>query len=243
MKELEDRFLERFFTTTQFTERRAEIVNFEQHETESLYDAWERFKLLLRRCPNLNKNNMEHMKNFIKGLKSQTHMLLYASTRGIILQMIEPQVKDLIEKMCMNEYYLKSEWSVKLETIDTLKGMLPLDTHKTLLSQIELLNRKLAESSSGRANVSQVQVLRCDFYGGEHANERCSLEGTSVEVQFAGFQKKNPYSNTYNSGWKDHPNFRWSNNPNSCQPKDATKLISPVSKEVIIVKGDLAEFH
>lgn len=39
-KELEDNFLERFFTTTQFAERRAEITNFEQQEIESLYDSW-----------------------------------------------------------------------------------------------------------------------------------------------------------------------------------------------------------
>lgn len=38
-KELEDKFLEIFFTTSQFTERRAEIVNFKQQETESLYDS------------------------------------------------------------------------------------------------------------------------------------------------------------------------------------------------------------
>lgn len=51
-KELEDKLLERFFTTTQFAERRVEIVKFKQQKTESLYDSWERFKLLLCRCPN-----------------------------------------------------------------------------------------------------------------------------------------------------------------------------------------------
>lgn len=58
-KELEDKFLEIFFTTMQFSEWRAEIVNFKQQETESLYDSWERFKLLLRMCPNHNMSNMD----------------------------------------------------------------------------------------------------------------------------------------------------------------------------------------
>lgn len=47
-KELEDKFLETFFTTTKFSDQRAKIVNFEQQETKSLYDSWERFNLLLR---------------------------------------------------------------------------------------------------------------------------------------------------------------------------------------------------
>lgn len=93
--------------------------------------------------------------------------------------------------------------------------MLPLDTHIARLAQIELLNKKLVGSNLGRSNVSQVQELRCALCGGKHANERCLLEGTSEEDQFAKFQKKNPYSNTYNLGWKDHPNFCWSNNKNS----------------------------
>lgn len=49
-------------------------------------------------------NNMEKMQNFIKYLKSQTRMLLDASVEGTICQITESEVKDLIEKMCMNEY-------------------------------------------------------------------------------------------------------------------------------------------
>lgn len=55
----------------------------------------------------------------------------------------------------------------------TPKGMLPLDTHTALLAQIELLSKKLVQSSLGKANASQVQAPKCDFCGGDHANERC----------------------------------------------------------------------
>lgn len=110
---------------------------------------------------------------------------------------------------------MKSERSVKIEIVGMPKGMLPLYTHTALLAQVELLNKKLIERSLGRANVGHVQALRCDFCGGEHANGRCSLEWTSEEAQFANFQQNNPFSNTYNPGWKDHPNFCWNNNQNS----------------------------
>lgn len=100
-KKLEDTFLERFFTTTQFAERRAKITNFEQREIESLYDLWERFKLLLYRCPNHNMNSIEKMHNFIKDLKSRIRILLDAYAGGTIRTITEPQVKDLIEKMCL----------------------------------------------------------------------------------------------------------------------------------------------
>jgi hypothetical protein len=31
--------------------------------------------------------------------------------------------------------------------------------------------------------------------------------------------KNNPYSNTYNAGWRNHPNFSWSNNQNVHNPQ------------------------
>jgi homoserine trans-succinylase len=31
--------------------------------------------------------------------------------------------------------------------------------------------------------------------------------------------KNNPYSNTYNAGWRNHPNFLWSNNQNVQNPQ------------------------
>lgn len=94
------------------------------------------------------------------------------------------------------------------------KGMLIVDTHIALLGHIELLNKKLVKGCLNKANMSQVQALNCEFCGGEHENRRCSLGGVCEEAQFSIFQKKNPYSNTYNPGWKDHSNFRWSNNQN-----------------------------
>lgn len=150
-------------------------------------------------------NNMDQMQNFIKGLKSQTRKLLDASARGTIRQMNEPQVKDLIKKMCMNEYRAKSKISVKFEMVGTPKGMLTVNTQTALLAQIELLNKQLVEGFLNRGNVSQIQALMCDLCGGEHVNERCSLEGTSEEVQFANFQKNNLYSNMYKEGSPKFP--------------------------------------
>jgi hypothetical protein len=49
----------------------SEILNFKQHDTKSLYEACERFKLLKRKCPNHNTDVMEQMKIFSGGMKMQ----------------------------------------------------------------------------------------------------------------------------------------------------------------------------
>ena len=45
------KFLTKFFPPQMTSQLRVEISQFRQGESESLYDAWDRFKDLLRRCP------------------------------------------------------------------------------------------------------------------------------------------------------------------------------------------------
>ena len=49
-EELMEAYLGRFFPPSLISERRREIIVFQQREDESLYVAWERFKRLLKRC-------------------------------------------------------------------------------------------------------------------------------------------------------------------------------------------------
>ena len=74
-------------------------------------------------------------------------------------------------------------------------------------------------------NSIEKESLVCEFCGGRgHSSENCqkgSLFSTNLmeQAQFvSNFQRQNsPYSNTYNSGWRNHPNFSW-NNQNVLKP-------------------------
>ena len=49
--EMVEAFMGRFFPHALTLERRGEIIILKQDEDESLYNAWERYKKLLKRCP------------------------------------------------------------------------------------------------------------------------------------------------------------------------------------------------
>ena len=49
-EELVEAYMSRFFPLSLTFERRGEIIVFKQGEDASLYNAWERFKRLLKRC-------------------------------------------------------------------------------------------------------------------------------------------------------------------------------------------------
>lgn len=161
-KELEEKFLERFFTTTRFIERKAEITQFEQQETESLYDACERFNLLIHKFPNHNMSDMKQMQNFINGLQAQVQMLLDASIGGTIRTLTEPQVKELIEKMSLNEYNFANTRGLNtLETKNKFHIELTLGGYEKILTKLEVLNPKSDTSCTTQESPNNVIFVLC----------------------------------------------------------------------------------
>ncbi|KAJ8633022.1 hypothetical protein MRB53_026358 [Persea americana] len=49
--DLAQKFLAKLFPPTKIARMRNDITSFAQHDSETLYEAWERFKDLLRKCP------------------------------------------------------------------------------------------------------------------------------------------------------------------------------------------------
>ena len=50
-EELVEAYMIKFFPLALTSERRGEIIVFKHREDESLYNSWERYKRLLKRCP------------------------------------------------------------------------------------------------------------------------------------------------------------------------------------------------
>lgn len=56
------------------------------------------------------------------------------------------------------------------------------------------------------AQVQRVQAINCEICGASHF--AMHYVATAQQVEEINFLKQNnPYSNTYNPDWKNHPNF------------------------------------
>jgi hypothetical protein len=150
-KELEDKFLGRFFTHTLFKKRKSEILSFKQHKSESLCEAYEHFKILMRRCSNHNISALEQMQLFTAGMKMQYPMILDALAGGSIKIKTHEETKDLVEQICQNEYNMSHDRNRK--TV----GVIKVDKEVAYKVEIELLKRHLAEkrSQGGKCKVGR----------------------------------------------------------------------------------------
>jgi hypothetical protein len=101
-------------------------------------------------------------------------------------------------------------------------------------------------SPSQQAAPHQVCAICSQF---DHTTNTCSFY-SSVDQEQANYvgqnnypPKNNPYSNTYNLGWQNHPNFSWSNNQNALnfqgQQRNSQPTAQPVQEPK---KGDLESF-
>ncbi|GKD38475.1 reverse transcriptase domain-containing protein, partial [Tanacetum coccineum] len=61
-------FLEKYFPPSMVTKLRNDITNFRQEPDESLFEAWERYKLSIDRCPNHNMLPVTQIDTFYNGL-------------------------------------------------------------------------------------------------------------------------------------------------------------------------------
>ena len=84
-----------------------------------------------------------------------------------------------------------------------------IDAITALSAQVTSLTNMVKAMTSAPAAVKQVAELFCVYCGEEHDFDNCL--GNPVSVNYVGnFNRQvqnNPYSNTYNPGWKQHPNF------------------------------------
>ncbi|KAL2541769.1 Clathrin heavy chain 1 [Abeliophyllum distichum] len=95
----------------------------------------------------------------------------------------------------------------------------------TLTKHVELLVRTQMQG----VNAIQATIM-CENCGANHLTLDCMLLASPEQVNFVQnntHQQYNPYSQTYNPGWKQYPNFRWSENQHSGNAYNAQQERGP----------------
>ncbi|XP_062094095.1 uncharacterized protein LOC133800149 [Humulus lupulus] len=219
-EDLAQKFPAKYLPLAKSARIRGEINNFCQFEGESLYDAWERFKELLRKCPHhgIVKWMLEH--TFYNGLKGNIRTIIDAAAGGEFMRKSANEAYELLEEMAMNNYNWPSQRENK-----KVAGVLEVDPIAMLTAQIVSLTKQIQQQSNNSAQAMQLQPapISCETCGGPHHFQQCpAMSSYSVDdipleqVQAIGIfprqPNNNPYPNNYTPTYKNHPNLSWSNN-------------------------------
>nr|GEV70318.1 reverse transcriptase domain-containing protein [Tanacetum cinerariifolium] len=92
-------FLEKYFPPSLVTKLINKITNFRQRPDESLFKAWERYKLSIDRCLNHNMLPVSQIDTFYNGLTLKYRDTINAAAGGTFMKRRLEECYDLIENM------------------------------------------------------------------------------------------------------------------------------------------------
>ncbi|XP_022856879.1 uncharacterized protein LOC111377952 [Olea europaea var. sylvestris] len=196
-EELTRKFCNKFFPPAKAAKIRLEIQTFQQRDGESYHEAWNRFKELMRKCPNHGITIGNQVQYFYMGLSSLSKSQVDSSAGGSIIGKSEQQCMDLFELIATTHSMFSSE--------------------------------RVSQTKGAHAVIAGPSCENC---GANHLTENCTSLGFPEEqINFIqnGSRNFNPFSQTFNPGWRQHPNFRWSDNQqgsssNNNQPEKRPNL-------------------
>ncbi|XP_058741475.1 uncharacterized protein LOC131613854 [Vicia villosa] len=132
---LEEKFLERFYSQNRFFDAKTTTAVFSQGSNESLNEAWERYKAMLRKCKGHDFAEVDQIHMFHNGLTPTNKTLLDATTGGSLMSKTPAEATQIIERMALNDRQGNHDRTVR----DKKPGLLELTNSDALLAQNKLL--------------------------------------------------------------------------------------------------------
>ncbi|XP_058756178.1 uncharacterized protein LOC131629405 [Vicia villosa] len=214
---LEENFLERYFPQSRFMEAKTAIAVFTQGSNESLNEAWERFKSILRKCKGHGFDDLTQIHIFRNGLQPVHKTLLDATAGGSLISKSAKDATMIIDRMELNDLQTQHDRSLSQRK----PGVLELNTNDAILAQnkilsqqVELLTKQMSKLPQQMKEIHGMQmtsqVASCEFCEGDHPTGFCPPpEGEEVNYvnnQHQGYQRQPPYHN--NSYQRNNQGFQ-----------------------------------
>ncbi|KAJ9167352.1 hypothetical protein P3X46_022013 [Hevea brasiliensis] len=167
-------------------------------DDESLYEAWERYKDLQRRCPHHGIPKWMLVQHFYNGVSPAIRSTIDASSGGDLMEKSEDEAFSALDKIAYNNY----QWSCERNEIKKPAGMFELDAMNMINAKFDALTRKMDKlsmkvysSAGGSSNSAEVGAANVNSWR-NHPN----FSWGGRQGQHQNFQQP--------SGYQQHQNFQ-----------------------------------
>ncbi|GKA37385.1 retrovirus-related pol polyprotein from transposon TNT 1-94 [Tanacetum coccineum] len=168
-EDLKTKFLSKYCPPARTAKKMEEINNFQQEPNVTLYQAWERFKELLMKCPQHYLMEMQEVILFYNGLDVQTRQIL--DSKGAIPSKTASDAKVAIQEMAeySQKWHNGTSRTRSTETSDRLAA---------IQAQLNNLGREIKKVNE-KVYAAQVGYEQCK---GPHYTKDCPIkEGKTLK--------------------------------------------------------------
>ncbi|GJT76062.1 reverse transcriptase domain-containing protein [Tanacetum coccineum] len=177
------KFLSKYFPPSMVTKLRNESTKVEQKPHESLFEAWERYKLSIDRCPNHNMLLVNQIDTFYNGLTLSHRDTINAAAGGIFMQKTPKECYKLIENMTAHH----NHWDTSTSRDETSRNISSTTTTESteVVRQLEMMNKNFVEMIRQIQTIKSVDT-KCKTCGGPHSFTECpAADGYTQEAVYA----------------------------------------------------------
>ena len=151
--------MSRFFPPTLTSKKRGEIIVFKQGEEDILFNAWERFKRLLKRCPMHGIDLTIQMNIFYHAMNYAAKGIIDASCCRAFKRRSVEEARQLIEDLSKCNYKAPSEAS---GSSSRLKGSALIELNRMIAIEVKLdaMMNKLGSNERRMHNAHEVGAVK-----------------------------------------------------------------------------------
>lgn len=188
---------------------RKEICDIRQDNRESLYEYWEWFKKLCASYPYHQISEKLLIQYFYEGLLHIDSSMIDVASGGALVDKTLEAAKNLIANMAANSH----QFGTRLDTLSKHVNGVNVSSIEQQLASLTTLVHQMTTCTMQTAKACEI----CSLVS--HPTNMCPtlqeefVEHVNAADSFPGQPRRNydPYSNTYNQGWRDYPNLSYEN--------------------------------
>ncbi|RVW73732.1 Transposon Ty3-I Gag-Pol polyprotein [Vitis vinifera] len=263
--DLQAEFLKKFFPTHRTNGLKRQISNFSAKENEKFYECWERYMEAINACPHHGFDTWLLVSYFYDGMSSSMKQLLETMCGGDFMSKNPEEAMDFLNYVAEVsrgwDEPTKGEvgkMKSQLSAYNAKAGMYTLKEEDDTKAKFAAVTRRLEELELKKMHEVQavaeapVQVKLCpNCQSYEHLVEECPTISAEREMfgeqaNVVGQFKPNnnaPYGNTYNSSWRNHPNFSWKPRaPQYQQPDQPSQQPSSLEQAIVNLSKVVGDF-
>ncbi|GJR77835.1 reverse transcriptase domain-containing protein [Tanacetum coccineum] len=189
--QMASKFLSKYFPPSMVTKLRNEITNFRQLPDESLFEAWERYKLAIDRCPNHNMLPVTQIDTFYNGLTLRHRDTINAAAGGTFMKRRPEECYDLIENMTAHH----NDWDTSAQRCESSSSITSSN------AEIAALKNEMSEMNKNFLKMFQNQQINSvtpsyETCGGPHPYHECQATSGHIQNVYAA-GAYNQGGNTY----------------------------------------------
>ena len=148
-----------FFPQALTSERIGEIIVFKQGEEERLFNAWERFKRLLKRCPMHGIDLTTQMDIFYHVMNYASKGIIDASCCGAFKRISVEEARQLIEDLAKYNYKAQSEASGSSSRLRG-SGLIELNRMTAIEAKLDAVMNKLGSNERRMHTAHEVGAVK-----------------------------------------------------------------------------------